>query len=85
MVRQRAGMPTAEATLKNILRERLVELAWEGWRRNDMVRFGVFGQAYDQRTPLDGEESGYTTVFPIPSGYISMNGNMTQNKGYAEQ
>lgn len=41
-VRGRVGMPYREATLENILKERLLELVWEGWRRQDMVRFGVY-------------------------------------------
>lgn len=81
-VRSRVGMPARQATLKNILDERLMELMWEGWRRNDLVRFGLFTSAYDQRTPLDNEQTGYTTVFPIPYDAIQHNGNLTQNKGY---
>lgn len=81
-VRSRVGMPARQATLKNILDERLMELMWEGWRRNDLIRFGLFTSAYDQRTPLDNEQTGYTTVFPIPYDAIQHNGNLTQNKGY---
>lgn len=81
-VRSRVGMPSRAATLQNILDERLMELMWEGWRRNDLVRFGLFNKAYDQRTPIDNEQTGFTTVFPIPSDAIDHNGNLTQNKGY---
>lgn len=81
-VRSRVGMPSRTATLQNILDERLMELMWEGWRRNDLVRFGLFNKAYDQRTPIDNEQTGFTTVFPIPSDAIDHNGNLTQNKGY---
>lgn len=65
-VRGRVGMPYREATLENILKERLLELVWEGWRRQDMVRFGVYHKSYDQRVQLADEKNGYTTVFPIP-------------------
>ena len=34
------------ATLDNILAERLMELMWEGWRRNDLIRFDRFHQSY---------------------------------------
>lgn len=51
-VRGRVGMPYREATLENILKERLLELVWEGWRRQDMVRFGVYHKSYDQRVQL---------------------------------
>jgi hypothetical protein len=81
-VRNRVGASHREATLDNILAERQLELAWEGWRRQDLVRFGKFTRAYSFRPQLSGEASGYTTVFPIPSKVLSMNSHMTQNPGY---
>lgn len=51
-IRARVGMPYRKATLDNILEERLLELVWEGWRRQDLIRFGKFTGAYDLRTPL---------------------------------
>ena len=39
MVRNRSWGTPRSATLDNIYDERLIELAWEGWRRNDMIRF----------------------------------------------
>ena len=81
-IRVRVGMPYRKATLDNILEERLLELVWEGWRRQDLIRFGKFTGAYDLRTPLQGESSGYTTVFPIPQKCIDLNSELVQNKGY---
>ena len=81
-VRNRVGMPYREATLENILEERLLELVWEGWRRQDMVRFGLYHKSYDQRTQLPEEKSGYTTVFPIPQKSIDLNPRLHQNRGY---
>ena len=81
-VRTRAGMPTRPATLANILAERRLELMWEGSRRQDLIRYGLFAAAYDLRPQLDGEASGYTTVFPIPSKAIELNHRLTQNAGY---
>ena len=81
-IRARVGMPFRKATLDNILEERLLELVWEGWRRQDLIRFGKFTGAYDLRTPLQGESSGYTTVFPIPQKCIDLNSELVQNKGY---
>ena len=78
-------MPAREATLDNILQERLLELMWEGSRRPDLVRFGLFSKAYDQRPQLPGEESGYTTVFPIPDNALEMNENLSQNPGYSKE
>ena len=65
-VRNRVGMPSLPATLDNILNERLLELVWEGWRRQDMIRFGIYNKQYDIHTPSEADKKGYTTVFPIP-------------------
>ena len=81
-VRNRVGMPYREATLENILDERLLELVWEGWRRQDMVRFGLYHKSYDQRAQLADEKNGYTTVFPIPQKSIDLNPKLKQNVGY---
>ena len=81
-VRQRSGMYPRPATLHNILEERKLELVWEGWRRQDMIRFGTYTQAYTARPQLEGESSGYTTVFPIPAKVLSLNPRLSQNPGY---
>ncbi len=81
-VRARVGMPERQATLENILDERQMELAWEGWRRQDLVRFGLFTRTYSSRPQLPDESNGYTTVFPIPENIRSLNTNLTQNPGY---
>ena len=78
-VRRRVGMPSRPATLDNILQERLLELMWEGCRRPDLIRFGRFGQSYDIRQALPNEDTGYTTVFPIPTKAINLNGNLKGN------
>ncbi|EDY96292.1 SusD family protein [Phocaeicola plebeius DSM 17135] len=82
LVRSRVGMAPRAATLENLLDERMMELAWEGWRRQDMIRFGVFTRSYSCRPQLPGEENGYTTVFPIPEKVIDMNPQLYQHKGY---
>lgn len=81
-VRNRMSLPHREATLDNILTERLLELVWEGWRRQDLIRFRQFHKAYDQRPQLSGEGNAYTTVFPIPQKSIDLNKSLRQNKGY---
>ena len=80
-VRSRVGESTRTATLTNILAERQLELAWEGWRRQDLIRFGLFTRAYHARPQLPGEASGYTTVFPIPATLVKTYG-LKQNWGY---
>lgn len=83
VVRQRVGEEPRTATLENILAERQLELAWEGWRRQDLIRFGQFTRAYHSRPQLENESSGYTTVFPIPESIIQRySESMKQNEGY---
>ena len=83
-VRRRARMPERPITLQNLLDERLLELCWEGWRRQDLVRFGKYESLFmgDQWNDKVDESDGHTTVFPIPGGMINFNPNLTQNKGY---
>ena len=81
-VRARAGMSPRPATLDNILAERLLELAWEGCRRPDLIRFGKFTRAYADRPQLPGEALSFTTVFPIPLNVLSLNPLLSQNPGY---
>jgi hypothetical protein len=81
-VRTRVGAPERTATLDNILAERQLELAWEGWRRQDLIRFGQFTRSYNSRPQLPNEESGYTIVFPIPEKIRQMNPGWEQHPGY---
>ncbi|MBQ7422802.1 MAG: RagB/SusD family nutrient uptake outer membrane protein [Prevotella sp.] len=88
-VRTRAGMPpidlqasTPDASLSTLLAERLRELMWEGWRRNDLIRFRLFHKAYDQRPQAADEQTAFTTVFPIPNAVIDHNANIRQNPKY---
>lgn len=81
-VRSRVSMPSLSATLENLLNERLLELVWEGWRRQDMIRFGTYCKQYDIHTPSEADKKGYTTVFPIPEKTHELNPNLKQNPGY---
>ena len=81
-VRSRVGASYREATLENLLAERQLEFAWEGWRRQDLIRFDLFTRAYSSRPQLPDEGNGYTTVFPIPDKVRRMNPNLIQNPGY---
>ncbi|MBO7052683.1 MAG: RagB/SusD family nutrient uptake outer membrane protein [Prevotella sp.] len=81
MVRERADMPTVDATLDNIYRERLIELAWEAWRRQDMIRFDRYKSELADNAV--NESDHHTIVFPIPGTVISLNNKkITQNFGY---
>jgi len=81
LVRARVGAKERECTLDNILDERLLELCWEGWRRQDLIRFGQYKSLYDGPDAID-ESDGHTTVFPIPADVRALNQNLTQNPGY---
>lgn len=81
-VRTRVGAPERTATLDNLLAERQLELTWEGWRRQDLIRFGQFTRSYNSRPQLPNEESGYTIVFPIPEKIRQMNPGWEQHPGY---
>jgi hypothetical protein len=65
-------------TLDNILDERGRELYWEGWRRNDLIRFGKWLQAWQLKSASDAKR----LLFPIPSDQLALNPNLTQNPGY---
>ena len=83
-VRRRSWMSTRPLTMENIYDERLLELCWEGWRRQDMIRFGRYESLFqgdDHNAKVD-ESDAHTTVFPIPDAVMAMNHFMVQNKGY---
>ena len=81
-VRFRVGMLPRKATLENILAERQLELAWEGWEEAGFGAFWKVYPPYTDRPQLPHESNGYTTVFPIPDKVRSLNPNLTQNPGY---
>ena len=83
-VRDRAmAAPFTDLTYDVLLDERMREFAWEGLRRQDLVRFGAFGKAWSFRQPLPKEETtGFTNVFPIPADILALNPKLSQNEGY---
>ena len=83
-VRRRAWMNERQISLEALLDERLLELCWEGWRRQDLIRFGQYeslfeGDEFDEKV---NESDHHTTVYPIPGDIITLNPIITQNKGY---
>ena len=83
LVRSRVGASQlSNVDLTTILAERMRELAWEGHRRQDMIRFGTFTSAYTDRPQMPNESTGFTTVFPIEARILSVNTKLTQNPGY---
>jgi hypothetical protein len=51
---------------------------WESWRREDLIRFGVFLQPWALKTADDPRY----LLFPIPATQLVANPNLKQNKGY---
>jgi hypothetical protein len=83
-IRQRAGLaPATTLTLDALLTERGRELAWEGWRRNDLVRFGKFTEVGGKFTSkFMKNPAPHTALFPIPQQRIDVNPALKQNPGY---
>lgn len=78
-IRVRAKVaPFTILTNANLLAERGREFAWEGWRRNDLIRFGKYNDAWDYKQA--GEP--FRNLFPIPQEQIDANPNLKQNPGY---
>jgi starch-binding outer membrane protein, SusD/RagB family len=80
-VRARAGVPPFDIntlTLNELLAERGRELAWEGWRRNDLIRYGKWESAWQFKTNAEP----HRRLFPIPAQQLSNNPALRQNPGY---
>ena len=80
LLTSRTGITTTTnlSTLEGIYKARGNELWLEGWRRNDMIRFGKFLNARQLKPTV----SAFTYIlFPIPYDEL-INTNFTQNPGY---
>lgn len=75
---KRGATPLGTLTLTNLLAERGRELYWEGWRRQDLIRFGKFLDPW-QLKPTDDEKN---LLYPIPTSNLAVNPNLKQNPGY---
>ena len=86
-VRARAGLDHLALSLDNIIDERGRELFFEGFRRQDLVRFGLFtSDAYlwefKGGDPAGKRVDDRFNLFCIPSDDLNANRNLTQNPGY---
>jgi len=96
-LRTRAGIPAAdmmvlgskEDNATELLSERRKELCFEGWRRNDLIRFGKYEEAISgitQGGPNAGDPitqfSDFEIRWPIPEAQIQLNSELIQNPGY---
>lgn len=70
---------TSTLTLDELLAERGREFIFEGFRRDDLIRFGKFTTAsWWDHTPSAATRS----LFPIPQQQRDLNSKLTQNPGY---
>ena len=86
-VRSRAGMGALTLNLDNVLDERARELYLEGFRRQDLIRFGRFTSGDYLWEFKGGDAAGKGVdekynLFSIPSDDLNANGNLVQNPGY---
>ena len=89
-----AATPRTELTLNDILDERMLELAWEGVRRQDQIRFCTFTEPTADRFTgvthnasagdYNDDTQGYTMVYPIPYAVLNLNKKLHQNPGYTK-
>ncbi|MFH0843392.1 MAG: RagB/SusD family nutrient uptake outer membrane protein [Bacteroidota bacterium] len=83
-----AGNINSDAlTLAFILDERARELYWEGYRRTDLIRYGLFTGGTYLWEWKGGVKAGVATdtkynLFPIPDADLGANPNLEQNTGY---
>ncbi len=70
----------SSVTLDDVYNERRLEFAWEGFTRQDMIRFGTF---LLPRTPFKPYQSDSKyLLYPIPQSAIDANNKLKQNQGY---
>jgi hypothetical protein len=68
-----------QATFRDqILKERLFELTGESKRRQDMIRFGIYTNAFSYKQLREP----YRILMPIPQSQIETNPLLKQNPGY---
>jgi len=92
-LRQRAygdasgNIGAGDLTLDFVLDERARELYWEGHRRTDLIRYGLFTGgdklwSWKGNVQAGASTSDHLNVYPIPASEILANPNLTQNPGY---
>lgn len=87
---ERAGVTAPTSYDKEwLMGERARELMWEGHRRTDLIRYGVFTSNSYLWSWKGGIYTGqsfpdYKTVFALPSSELASNPYLTQTDGYAK-
>jgi len=80
-IRTRAGLEPyqlSDLTEEEFLNELGREFAWEGHRRQDQIRFGVWNTSWWNKPPSAPTDK----LFPIPESALSSNFKLVQNDGY---
>jgi len=77
----------SEIDLPTLLDERARELYWEGHRRTDLIRYGIFTPDSYLWPWKGGIKEGqgvesFRNLFPIPASDLVANPNLSQNPGY---
>lgn len=82
-----SGNYTGTPTVNDVLNERARELYWEGFKRTDLIRYGMFyGDNY--LWPWKGgvkagrAVESYRVLYPLPATDVTANPNLKQNQGY---
>lgn len=75
----RGASAMGSVTLDNLLDERGRELYLEGWRRNDLIRFGKFLDKFQEKDYVSDPKY---LLFAIPNQQLAVNPNLTPNPGY---
>ncbi len=79
-IRTRAGLEDITWDLEAVYNERCHELAIEGWKRQDLIRFGKY------LDPWYAKPAGqnFMLLLPIPTEVLNTNTKLTQNQGYTK-
>ena len=81
------NISAGELTLDFIIDERARELYWEGHRRTDLIRFGLFTGSQYVWPWKGGAQEGtaiadFRAVYPLPASDLAANPSLEQNTGY---
>ena len=89
MVRARAGLePVANMTKdefrNHLMLERAWELCFEGDRKFDLVRWGVYATRTPEWNPqvVGNLKANKHEFWPVPQSQIDIDSNLTQNPGW---
>jgi hypothetical protein len=74
----RGASPITSLDAQSMLNERGFELWWESFRRTDLIRFGRFNEAWEEKAASDPTRN----LYPIPAASLATNPDLQQNPGY---